>query len=178
MLRHQPIVSADGQTLSLDPNSAHPLILISPDFRKAMRSVTKQPYPAHLDRFKVQVQVMANEEFFSGRHYWEVDMTSAQHSRVGVACSDIARKLSGHGSRLGDNKMSWCIMKCKEEYTMWHSRHKVKIFLKNIQWLGLYLDYEAGILSFYGDSHPSRKKKKKQSTPSVMSFNIYFCFAK
>uniref|UniRef100_A0A8C4WW38 Uncharacterized protein n=1 Tax=Eptatretus burgeri TaxID=7764 RepID=A0A8C4WW38_EPTBU len=173
-LRHQPIVSADGQNLSLDPNSAHPLILISPDFRKAMRSVTKQPYPAHLDRFQMQVQVMANEEFFSGRHYWEVDMTSAQHSRVGVACSDIPRKLSGHRSRLGDNKMSWCIMKCKEEYTMWHSRHKVKILQKNIQWVGLYLDYDAGILSFYGDSHHLYTYQTSFSSPLKPTLGLYY----
>uniref|UniRef100_UPI00358EBBF7 zinc-binding protein A33-like n=1 Tax=Myxine glutinosa TaxID=7769 RepID=UPI00358EBBF7 len=169
-----PLKRLYGQTLSLDPNSAHPQILISPDFRKAMRTVTKQPYPAHLGRFKMQVQVMAKEEFFSGCHYWEVDMTSAHHSRVGLACNDITRKSAGHRSRLGGNKMSWCIMKCKDEYTMWHSRHKVKIPQMNIERLGLYLDYEAGTLSFYGDSHHLHTYRTNFTSPLKPTFGLYY----
>uniref|UniRef100_UPI00358E7169 E3 ubiquitin-protein ligase TRIM39-like isoform X2 n=1 Tax=Myxine glutinosa TaxID=7769 RepID=UPI00358E7169 len=100
----------NGRLPSLDANSAHPLILISEDLRTATLTRTVQQYPEHPDRFDFWVQVLSSESFSSGRHYWEVDLSSCSRCRVGVALNSMGRK--GEESRESHRGMTmgWDIM--------------------------------------------------------------------
>uniref|UniRef100_A0A8C4RBA2 B30.2/SPRY domain-containing protein n=1 Tax=Eptatretus burgeri TaxID=7764 RepID=A0A8C4RBA2_EPTBU len=91
---------------NLDPNSAHPRIMISKDLKTATRTRAKQKYPEHPDRFDVYPQVLSSDSFSSGRHYWEVDVSSSSWCRIGVAFNSMGRKGGGNERLLGWNMKS------------------------------------------------------------------------
>uniref|UniRef100_A0A8C4N0E6 B30.2/SPRY domain-containing protein n=1 Tax=Eptatretus burgeri TaxID=7764 RepID=A0A8C4N0E6_EPTBU len=83
-----------GQTPRLDPNSAHPLMMISQDLRVATLTKTQHPYPEHPDRFDICPQVVSSESFSSGRHYWEVDgVLAAKYPHVSESIQSVASQL-------------------------------------------------------------------------------------
>uniref|UniRef100_UPI00358E3A93 E3 ubiquitin/ISG15 ligase TRIM25-like n=1 Tax=Myxine glutinosa TaxID=7769 RepID=UPI00358E3A93 len=100
----------NGRLPRLDANSAHPLILISEDLRTATLTRTVQQYPEHPDRFDFWVQVLSSESFSSGRHYWEVDLSSCRRCRVGVALNSMGRKGGESRESHRGMTMGWDIM--------------------------------------------------------------------
>uniref|UniRef100_A0A8C4R818 B30.2/SPRY domain-containing protein n=1 Tax=Eptatretus burgeri TaxID=7764 RepID=A0A8C4R818_EPTBU len=142
-----------GQTPSLDPNSAHPRIKISSDLRTATRTETDQPYPEHSDRFDVWYQVLSSESFSSGRHYWEVDVSSSGFCRIGICLKSMGRKGGGEECWLGGNPESWCLRKYFNEYSAWHNDHCTDLSVPgDPERFGFLLDCEAGELKCFVDS--------------------------
>ncbi|XP_044188180.1 NLR family CARD domain-containing protein 3-like [Thunnus albacares] len=130
--------------LTLDPNTAGLNIILAEENTKAIYVSEKQAYPDHPDRF-VTFQVLC-EEGLTGRHYWETECVSAD---VGVAYKSIDRK--GDCSvdyTLGSNENSWC-------WSMYGSFNHNNSFIEFIKCatsrctMGVYLDWPAGILSFF-----------------------------
>ncbi|KAM9559266.1 NLR family CARD domain-containing protein 3-like [Salvelinus alpinus] len=58
--------------LTLEPNTAHRLLLLSEGNRKVTRVREEKPYPNHPERFDHSKQVLCREGLF-GRCYWEAD---------------------------------------------------------------------------------------------------------
>jgi len=146
-------VSADGRTPSLDPNSAHPWIVISQDLRTATRTGTRHPYPEHPDRFDVYPQVVSSESFSSGRHYWEVDVSSSSWCRIGICLNSMRRKGKGSESTLGENPESWCFEKQDNKYTAIHNTQCTSLSVPgDPERIGFLLDCNAGKLTCFGDS--------------------------
>uniref|UniRef100_UPI00358F9FC6 tripartite motif-containing protein 14-like isoform X2 n=1 Tax=Myxine glutinosa TaxID=7769 RepID=UPI00358F9FC6 len=142
-----------GRTSTLDPNTAHPEILISNDLMVATWIGSIQPYPEHQDRSDHYLQVMAMESFSSGRHYWELEVSQARRCWIGIASNVMARKGNGRESRLGLNPESWCIEKWIDKYTALHDSNETPLDVtRNPKRLGLCLDCDAGELACYGDS--------------------------
>uniref|UniRef100_A0A8C4NIY4 Uncharacterized protein n=1 Tax=Eptatretus burgeri TaxID=7764 RepID=A0A8C4NIY4_EPTBU len=146
-------VSADGQTLNLDPNSASPWILISQDLKMATRTKTEQPHPEHPDRFTSCNQVLSSESFSSGRHYWEVDVSSSRFCRIGICLNSIRRKGEGKECRIGRNTESWCLEKDNNKYTAMHNNRTTTLSVRgDPDRFGFFLDCDAGELTCFGDS--------------------------
>ena len=104
----------------------------------------KQPYPYNEDRFDC-CQVLC-EEGLTGRHYWEVECVSAD---VGVAYKSIAR-VHDYSTEfsLGKNEKSWCWFSVGDFY---HNNSSLE-FMDRATYestIGVYLDWPAGILSFF-----------------------------
>lgn len=112
-----------------------------------------QKQPDRPDRFEFHQQVLGSDGFSSGRHYWEVDVGKAKWWRVGAAYGTIPRKGEDNGYRLGENSVSWCLH-YQSSLTARHAgtEDPVKTIATTHQRIGLYLDCEAGLLSFYGDT--------------------------
>uniref|UniRef100_A0A8C4NJ37 Uncharacterized protein n=1 Tax=Eptatretus burgeri TaxID=7764 RepID=A0A8C4NJ37_EPTBU len=147
------LVSADGQTPSLDPNSAHPKIKISQDLRMATRTRTKQPYPEHPDRFDFYVQVLSSESFSSGHHYWEVNVSLSRWWGIGICLNSMGRKGEAKDSGLGGNPESWCLQKYTKQYSAWHNYQGTLLSLPgDPERVGFLLDCEEGELTCFGDS--------------------------
>ncbi|XP_068427007.1 E3 ubiquitin-protein ligase TRIM11 [Clinocottus analis] len=88
--------------LTLDTNSAHPLLSISDDLRSATRVKTRLPRAAHPDRFDHWPQVLAAQTFISGTHYWELEAEGFWD--IGVCYRSIGRK-GKEGNAFGNNKV-------------------------------------------------------------------------
>ncbi|KAG5271780.1 hypothetical protein AALO_G00183920 [Alosa alosa] len=83
-------------TLTFDPETAHPLLALSPNCSTVrFDDDKKMPPQEELEKnprcFNYYYCVMGRESFFTGRHYWEVDVGKKTAWRVGVAREDVPR---------------------------------------------------------------------------------------
>nr|XP_032836337.1 E3 ubiquitin/ISG15 ligase TRIM25-like [Petromyzon marinus] len=140
-----------GRSPTLDTNSAHDHLQISSDRRTATWSGVPQRRPHHPHRFDVWDQALCSESFSSGQHYWEVDVGSAgRWCRVGVAYVTIPRRGNGAECRLGESDVSWCRRKDGDSFSVWHGGVETSLsVLEPPRRVGVHLDWDAGLLSFY-----------------------------
>ncbi|KAK3520896.1 hypothetical protein QTP86_002425 [Hemibagrus guttatus] len=75
--------------LTLDPNTAHPLLTLSEKNRVVRRSNTEQQYSDHPERFDSYSQVLCKESV-SGRCYWEVEWSGLVY--ISVSYKEMSRK--------------------------------------------------------------------------------------
>ncbi|XP_068102492.1 uncharacterized protein [Hyperolius riggenbachi] len=141
--------------ISLDINTANNYIIISQDFRSATYTDTPQTRPDGPERFR-SCQVFSTQSFSSGRHYWEVDVSRAKKWLIGVANHSIERKVDGNESHIGYNDKSWGLSQREKLSAVHNNIHKFIDSAASIKAVGIYLDYEAGRLSFYQLCDPIR----------------------
>lgn len=94
---------AVSSPLTLDTNTAHPLLSISDDLRSVKRVKTRLPCAAHPERFDHWPQVLAAQSFSSGTHYWELEAEGFWD--IGVCYRSIGRK-GKEGNAFGNNKVT------------------------------------------------------------------------
>ncbi|XP_068102631.1 E3 ubiquitin-protein ligase TRIM39-like [Hyperolius riggenbachi] len=135
--------------LLLDAKTAHKLLHLSDDYKTASASATSHCRPHSLKRFTEYPQVLSCESFSSGRHYWEVEVSDDGDWDVGVSYASIERK--GKVSGIGDNNKSWSFRRKKDKLFAYHNYSEISSLnpQSTCRRLGIYLDYEAGRLSFY-----------------------------
>ncbi|XP_075132595.1 E3 ubiquitin/ISG15 ligase TRIM25-like [Leptodactylus fuscus] len=148
----------DPVDLLLDVNMAANNILISDDLKTASRTLINQNRPETRKRFR-EDQVMSTKGFTSGRHYWDVEINGSGAWRVGMCYPSIARR--GRQSYIGNNDMSWCLCGGQQVYnhlsTVIHNSIVIPIpHHISSNRIRVYVDYEAGQLSFYELCDPIR----------------------
>uniref|UniRef100_A0A8C0LHT4 Tripartite motif family like 2 n=1 Tax=Canis lupus dingo TaxID=286419 RepID=A0A8C0LHT4_CANLU len=137
------------RAVTLDPNTAHPCLVLSEDRRSICLRNVQQDVPDGPGRFIFEATVLGVESFTSGRHYWEVDVEKATRWLLGISedsgsgHSDLptaARdKVLLIGSRMGTNYTFWVFPPLKKVSLRGEQMHKV----------GVFLDCKYGQLSFY-----------------------------
>ncbi|NXO87546.1 TRI14 protein, partial [Sitta europaea] len=132
-------------------DSIHPRLKLSDDRLEVSCSWRRIFYPCSPQRFDKLWQVLSRDAFLSGSHYWEVDLLHAGAGWwIGVAYPTIGRKGDSEACRLGWNRASWCLKKFDFEYWAFHKGERIPILVEeDPDCIGIFLDYEAGILSFY-----------------------------
>ncbi|XP_075062172.1 E3 ubiquitin-protein ligase TRIM11-like [Mixophyes fleayi] len=137
----------------LDIDTAGDNIHISSDLKAASWSDITQNHPETPERFQCN-QVLSTRSFSSGRHYWEVEVREPGWM-IGMCYPSIDRR--GRESIIGCNDKSWGLYRCENEYSMLHNNEEVLVS-DNIAYdrVRIYLDYEAGQLSFYSLCDPIR----------------------
>ncbi|XP_030399641.1 zinc finger protein RFP-like isoform X2 [Gopherus evgoodei] len=78
--------------VTLDPDTAHPELVLSEDRKCATWGDTRQRLPKNPERFDTERCVLGCEGFTSGRHCWEVEVGAGQYWAVGVASVSVRRK--------------------------------------------------------------------------------------
>nr|DBA25413.1 TPA: hypothetical protein GDO54_009799 [Pyxicephalus adspersus] len=141
----------------LDVNTAGYYLHISDDRRSVSWSDISQNRPEIPERFQYAPQVLSNRSFSTGRHYWEADVSASGEWRVGMCYPSIERKGIKSQSVIGSNNKSWCMHRTDDQYLMIHDGNKIQIADNNaIDRVRIYLDYEAGQISFYDLCDPIR----------------------
>ncbi|XP_075687579.1 E3 ubiquitin/ISG15 ligase TRIM25-like [Rhinoderma darwinii] len=160
--------------ITLDVKTAQNKIVISSDLKSASHSSTSQKYLETPERFK-SCQVLSTNEFTSGQHYWEVDVSDAKRWIVGVAFKSIERKIAGNASFIGYNNKSWTLFFQKFLGASHNNIQNTVVSDSPVQGVGIYLDYDAGYLSFY-QLNPTRHLHTFTATfyePLLAAFYIF-----
>ncbi|XP_063816919.1 E3 ubiquitin/ISG15 ligase TRIM25-like isoform X2 [Pseudophryne corroboree] len=133
--------------LTLNPNTAHKKVGMSDGFTKMFVSDSFLNYQDSPVRFVSCSQVLCSQGFSEGTHYWEVNKEGGNFSGIGVAYQSIPR--SGTASRLGRNKVSWCIEWCNGKLQAWHNDKETDLTVPNTSKFGVLLSYDQGLVSFF-----------------------------
>ncbi|KAI5104636.1 E3 ubiquitin-protein ligase TRIM39 [Silurus meridionalis] len=131
----------------LDPDTANPYLVLSDDGKQVYDGDTKLNLPDNSERFDTCVCVLGQEGYSSGRFYYEVQVKGKTKWDLGVARESINRK----GQIIVRPKDGfWCVvLRNKTEYLACDSP-SVYLFLKQTpQKVGVFVDYEEGLVSFY-----------------------------
>ncbi|XP_036452730.1 E3 ubiquitin-protein ligase TRIM21-like [Colossoma macropomum] len=133
--------------VTLDPDTANSILILSDDGKQVVNGDTEQNLPDNPERFDECPCALAKEEFSSGRFYYEVQVSGKTEWDLGVTTESSNRK--------GDITLSpedgyWTVCLSNEtEYEAVEST-PVSLSLKQApQKVGVFVDYEEGLVSFY-----------------------------
>ncbi|XP_058872580.1 tripartite motif-containing protein 16-like [Acipenser ruthenus] len=150
--------------LTLDPNTANRNLCLSEGNRNVTWRTETQRYPDdHPERFDSQPQVLCREGLSGTRCYWEIEWSGLWAS-IGVTYKGISRKGRDRSCLLGFNDKSWSLDCSGSSYTARHNNNKTEITAPHSPRIGVYLDFNAGTLSFYGVSDTMTLLHRFQTT--------------
>ncbi|XP_058872233.1 tripartite motif-containing protein 16-like [Acipenser ruthenus] len=149
--------------LTLDPNTAYRNLCLSAGKRKMRWRRETQRYPDHSERFDIWPQVLCREGLSGTRCYWEIEWSGGGAS-IGVTYKGISRKGWDHSCLLGYNDKSWSLFCSDSSYTARHNNNETAITAPRAPRIGVYLDFNAGTLSFYGVSDTMTLLHRFQTT--------------
>ncbi|XP_029609542.1 tripartite motif-containing protein 16-like isoform X2 [Salmo trutta] len=136
--------------LTLDPHTLYRQLFLSELNRKVKLKRKGYSYPSRPDRFTQLCQVLCREGL-SGRCYWEVEW-SGWKIYAGVSYKDISRSGPVDDCQFGHNDKSWSLECCSNGYFFRHNNVKTEVARPQSSRVGVYLDHQAGTLSFYSVS--------------------------
>ncbi|XP_016053286.1 PREDICTED: putative tripartite motif-containing protein 75 [Miniopterus natalensis] len=143
----QKIIQKFREEVTLDPETAHPNLLVSED-RKSVTSVRKeQRVHWNPKRFLVDPVVLGSEGFACGRHYWEVQVGDKPEWAVGVCKDSLTKERKQFPPRRKGK--CWMIQLRNGDYVAQGSVPVALVLKEKPRGIGIYLDYELGQVSFY-----------------------------
>ncbi|KAL7880919.1 hypothetical protein SRHO_G00031730 [Serrasalmus rhombeus] len=125
--------------VTLDPDSAHPALVLSDDGKRVTCGDTEQNLPDTPERFDDCVCVLGKEGFSSGRFYYEVQVTGKTEWELGVTTESSDRK----GEIIPSPENGYWTVWLRNEYETLSATHQAP------QKVGVFVDYEEGLVSFY-----------------------------
>uniref|UniRef100_A0A672LXH8 B30.2/SPRY domain-containing protein n=1 Tax=Sinocyclocheilus grahami TaxID=75366 RepID=A0A672LXH8_SINGR len=121
--------------VTLDPDTAHPDLILSDDGKQVRDGDIRQKLPDKPERFDTCPCVLGKEGFSSGRFYFEVQVKGKTEWDLGVARESINRKGE---ITLSPNEYEAC------------EDPSVSLSLRvKPQRVGVFVDYEEGLVCFY-----------------------------
>ncbi|XP_041808237.1 tripartite motif-containing protein 16-like [Chelmon rostratus] len=147
--------------ITLDPNTVNASLSLCDGNRKATLMEKERVYSAHPDRFLTWSQVLSREGL-TGRCYWEVKWS--ERVIAAVAYKDINRTGTRAECVFGFNDKSWSLDCCSGTYIFRHNSIEMPISAPQTSTIGVYLDHQAGTLSFYSISETMTLLHRVQTT--------------
>ncbi|XP_056273105.1 E3 ubiquitin-protein ligase TRIM21-like [Pseudoliparis swirei] len=140
-------VQRSAVDVTLDPDSAHPELILSDDGKQVKLGDAEKNLPDNPERFDPCAAVLAKQSFSSGRSYYEVQVEGKTKWVLGVVRESINRKRSITPS---PQEGFWTIcLRNENEYSALVGP-PVRLSLRSRpQKVGVLVDYEEGLVSFY-----------------------------
>uniref|UniRef100_A0A667ZH36 Uncharacterized protein n=1 Tax=Myripristis murdjan TaxID=586833 RepID=A0A667ZH36_9TELE len=133
--------------VTLDPNTAHPTLILSDDGKQVKHGDIWENLPDNPERFSVRVFVTGKQSFSSGTFYYEVQVEEKTDWDLGVARESINRKGKVTASPRNGYWTIW--LRNNNGYEA-NASPPVRLSLKSQpQKVGVFVDYEEGLVSFY-----------------------------
>ncbi|KAK5611484.1 hypothetical protein CRENBAI_016055 [Crenichthys baileyi] len=144
------LLKSYSSEVHLDPETAHPKLIISPKSDSVSYTDTCQNLPDLPGRFDFTLNVISMQGFSFGRHYWEIDVTGKTYWELGVTYPSFPRKGTSEDCWLGRGDGSWCVEFFDGEYTAWHGGvpHQLP-FTKHFCRIGILCSFPAGLVTFF-----------------------------
>ncbi|XP_029996188.1 E3 ubiquitin/ISG15 ligase TRIM25-like [Sphaeramia orbicularis] len=135
--------------ITLDPNTTHKRLFLSNEGKKVTITDQDQSYSSHPSRF-VECQQVLSRDGLTGCHHWAVEWSGTVS--IAVTYNGISRTGTLKECAFGWNNKSWALRCDSSHYEFWHNNISIPISGPLSSRVGVYLDYKAGILSFYSIS--------------------------
>ncbi|XP_074487480.1 zinc finger protein RFP-like [Sebastes fasciatus] len=133
--------------VTLDPDTAHPDLILSDDGKQVNDSDVRKNLPDNPKRFSNYVNVLAKQSFSSSIFYFEVQVKGKTKWTLGVARESINRKGI---IPLNPQNGYWTICLGNGNEYKAPASPSVSLSLKSRpQKVGVFVDYEEGLVSFY-----------------------------
>uniref|UniRef100_A0A8D0GUW1 Uncharacterized protein n=1 Tax=Sphenodon punctatus TaxID=8508 RepID=A0A8D0GUW1_SPHPU len=95
-------------------------------------------------------QVLCSRSLCEGCHYWETEVSNTWFC-LGVTYNYAYNVGKGYICYLiGRNNTSWCLEWDSVKFSVWHNNTQTVVKGKHYKTVGVFLDYSAGSLTFYG----------------------------
>ncbi|XP_026014226.1 E3 ubiquitin-protein ligase TRIM21-like [Astatotilapia calliptera] len=133
--------------VTLDPDTAHPKLILSDDGKQVYHSDVKKNLPDNPERFSHCVCVLGEQSFSSGRFYFEVQVKGKTEWNLGVATESINRKGQ---ITLRPQDGFWTVrLRNGNEYEACADSPVDLCLHPGPEKVGVFVDYEEGLVSFY-----------------------------
>lgn len=140
------------ESVTLDPDTAHPNLILSEDLTQVRFSDRKNNLPDNPLRFAEWYCVLGKQKISTGKFYFEVAVGGKTAFEVGVAKESVERK--GHNLQILENGY-WLLyysgdgsykVKCD---SMWDDQEVVSPIRPPPEKVGVFVDYDEGVIAFY-----------------------------
>lgn len=162
--------------VTLDPVTAHPELTLSEDRRQVTRGWPQENLAASPRRFSALPCVLGCESFDSGKHFFEVDVGEGTGWDLGVCVESVQR---GFGVKQKPQSGFWAIRLCRKRGYVALTFPQTPLYLSQQPLVvGVFLDFEAGVVSFYNMStgaHLFTFPKASFSDTLRPYFQVYHC---
>nr|XP_008103936.1 PREDICTED: zinc finger protein RFP [Anolis carolinensis] len=140
------------ENITLDPDTAHPLLILSEDHRSVTLGDKSQFLPDNKKRFGTYSCVLGREGFTAGKHFWEVTVEKDEkHWMVGVTRESVQRT---GGLVYGPEGGIWAVGKLRGRFVAFRTPHPHDLFSNgNLKKIQVSLNYPRGQVAFHnGDT--------------------------
>ncbi|KAF5888369.1 E3 ubiquitin-protein ligase TRIM39-like, partial [Clarias magur] len=133
--------------VTLDPDTAHPKLILSADGKQVTFGDTRQDLPDTPQRFNTSPCLLGKQSFSSGRFYFEVQIRWKTEWSLGVTTESINRK---DKIILSLQNGFWTVILRNENQYEACADSSVPLTLREkVEKVGVFVDYEEGLVSFY-----------------------------
>ncbi|XP_069459939.1 E3 ubiquitin-protein ligase TRIM39-like isoform X2 [Ambystoma mexicanum] len=132
--------------ITFDPETAHPRLIVSTDGKCVKHGACAQGLPDTNERYDTHPMVLGSERISSGRHYWEVEVGCKTQWILGVCDESSTRKGEIQPTPQGGY---WTIWFKDNQYRACTSQYILLTLCVFPRSVGVFLDYQAGLVSFY-----------------------------
>ncbi|XP_006874079.1 PREDICTED: pyrin [Chrysochloris asiatica] len=131
----------------LDANTAHSNLIISDDLKSVRLGSKCNQLPQGLERFDSCILALGSPAFVSGRQYWEVEVGDKTGWVLGVCTASSSRKGTVD---LSPKNGYWVVMMLMCNEYQASTSPPTRLWIKEPpRRVGIFLDHEAGGISFY-----------------------------
>ncbi|KAI5607678.1 zinc finger protein RFP, partial [Silurus asotus] len=131
----------------LDPDSAHPKLILSADGKHVTCGDEEQNLPDTPQRFTKYGNVVGKQSFSSGRFYYEVQVRGKTKWDLGVVRENINRK--GKITVTPQNGFWTVVLRNETQYIAGADPPVPLTLREKVEKVGVFVDYDEGLVSFY-----------------------------
>ncbi|XP_062371922.1 erythroid membrane-associated protein-like [Sardina pilchardus] len=140
-------IKSHAVDVTLDPDTAHASLILSADGKQVRHGDTRQNVADNPKRFSLVVNVLGKQGFSTGKFYYEVQVKGKIEWTLGVGRESMIRK--GKITWSPENGYWTIWLRNGTEYKALDSTRVLLSLKEKPQRVGVFVDYEAGLVSFY-----------------------------